>query len=134
MELTRWVHYHSWLVYCAEISAAIFVSHLRLLYERYGAIYVAFLLVKINRKKGQNEEKPLFSNPEAVGLIKVQTLMNNDECAWTNICGAFHGFLSFDNWLSPQDPLGHWIAFSTREAKNLRQLFVGGCMMPFCFA
>jgi len=25
-----------------------------------GAIYVAFLLVKINRKKGENEEKPLF--------------------------------------------------------------------------
>jgi len=41
------------------------------------------LLVKINRKKGQNEEKPLFSNPEAVGLSKVQTLMNNDEFAWT---------------------------------------------------
>lgn len=70
-----------------------------------GAIYVAFLLVKINRKKGQNEEKPLFSNPEAVGLIKVQTLMNNDECAWTNACGAFHGFPGFDNLLSSQDPL-----------------------------
>ncbi|CAJ1967518.1 unnamed protein product [Sphenostylis stenocarpa] len=69
-------------------------------------IYAAFLLVKINRKKGQNEEKPLFSNPEAVGLIKVQTLMNNDECAWTKTCGTFHGFLSFDILLSPQDPLG----------------------------
>jgi len=22
--------------------------------------------------------------------------------------------------------VGHWIAFSTREAKNIRQLFVGG--------
>jgi len=34
------VHYHSWLVYCAEISAAIFVSHLRLLYERYGTFFL----------------------------------------------------------------------------------------------
>ncbi|KAK7278880.1 hypothetical protein RJT34_23919 [Clitoria ternatea] len=58
-------------------------------------------------KNGQNDEKhDLFSNPEAVGLIKVQTLMDNDECAWTNTCGAFRGFLAFDNLLSSQDPLG----------------------------
>ncbi|KAG4996673.1 hypothetical protein JHK85_028112 [Glycine max] len=31
--------------------------------------------------------------------------MNNDECAWTNACGAFHGFPGFDNLLSSQDPL-----------------------------
>jgi len=70
-----------------------------------GAIYVAFLLVKINRKKGQKEEKPLFSNPEAVGLIKVQTLMNNDECAWTNICGGI-------SWFS----LLSQLAFSSRSS------------------
>lgn len=71
-------------------------------------IYVCvfcILACQNHRKKGQNEEKPLFSNPVPVGLIKVQTLMNNDECAWTNACGAFHGFPGFDNLLSSQDPL-----------------------------
>lgn len=80
-----------------------------IVYSREGRyIYVAFLLVKINRKKGQNEEKPLFSNPEAVGLIKVQTLMNNNECAWTNTCGTyFMAFLALTTcFLSSQDPLG----------------------------